>query len=43
MKRQLLLLAAAVITLVACQQKLQTETDNFVRVENGHFVRAGKP
>ena len=29
-------------TIMGCQQK-QTGEQDFVRVENGHFVRAGKP
>ena len=40
--KKLLLLVAAVALMVGCQQKQQEQTD-FVRVENGHFVRGDKP
>ena len=40
--KKLLLLVAAALAVAGCQQK-QTETTDFVRVENGHFMRAGKP
>ena len=40
--KKLLLLITAVALVAACQQK-QTEKQDFVRVENGHFVRDGKP
>jgi len=42
MMKQLLLLLATVTLVMGCQQK-QTSEQDFVRVENGHFVRAGKP
>ena len=42
MKKPLLLLFAAVALMVACQQKQNAVTD-FVSVEDGHFVRDGKP
>ena len=38
----LLLVAAASLLAAACQQKPTEQTD-FVRVENGHFVRGDKP
>ena len=41
MKKLLLLVAVAALT-VACRQQGAGEAD-FVRVENGHFVRDGKP
>ena len=41
MKHYFLLFVAAVLT-VGCAQKTADKND-FVRVENGHFVRAGKP
>lgn len=41
MKHLLLLFVAAVLTM-GCAQKTADKND-FVRVENGHFVRAGKP
>ena len=40
--KKLLLLAMAVAIVVACQKKQEMTTD-FVRVENGHFVRGGQP
>jgi mannan endo-1,4-beta-mannosidase len=40
--KKLLLLLAAVALVTGCQQQ-QTSEQDFVRVENGHFVRAGKP
>ncbi|MBQ5452077.1 MAG: beta-mannosidase, partial [Bacteroidales bacterium] len=41
MKRLFLLLTAALI-VAACQQA-EKNTAEFVKVENGHFVRSGKP
>ena len=41
MKKLLLLVAVAALT-VACQQQKAVQAD-FVRVEDGHFVRDGKP
>ena len=41
MKR--LLLLTMVAAMVAACQKRQEVTTDFVRVEDGHFVRAGKP
>ena len=40
--RKLLLLLLTASTMIACQQK-QDETQDFIRVENGHFIRAGVP
>ncbi len=40
--KKLLLLVAVVAMMAGCQQKQQELTD-FVRVENGHFVRGDKP
>ena len=42
MKKLLLLAAAATLMLPGCQQK-QEPAPSFVSVENGHFVRDGKP
>jgi len=42
MMKQLLLLLATVALVMGCQLK-QTSEQDFVRVENGHFVRGGKP
>ena len=38
-----LLLFVATLMVVACQQKAQEPKADFVRVENGHFVKDGKP
>ena len=40
-KRLLILAACAAMFIVACQQS--EPTPSFVRVEDGHFVRDGKP
>ena len=44
MKSKLSIFAVAVILLVsACQTKQEQTTSPFVKVENGHFVKDGKP
>jgi mannan endo-1,4-beta-mannosidase len=42
MKKFLTLWAFVALVLAACQQK-ETASNGFVSIENGHFVRAGKP
>ena len=41
MKKIIIMMAVAAL-MVGCQQQT-TEQQGFVRVENGHFVRDGKP
>ena len=41
--KKLLLLAMMAAVVTACQQKTAEKESDFVRVENGHFVRDGKP
>lgn len=40
--KKLLLLTMVAALVVACQEKGEMAKD-FVKVENGHFVRGGKP
>ena len=42
MKRFLLLLTVVAVVATACQDR-ETMSDNFVKVDNGRFVRDGKP
>ena len=42
MMKKIFFLFFAVLTMVACRQQ-SADNSAFVRVENGHFVRDGKP
>ena len=42
MKRFLLLLTVVAVVATACQDR-ETMSNNCVKVDNGHFVRDGKP
>ena len=43
MKLKSVALIVLVVLIVACQQKQDTAKPSFVKVENGHFVKDGKP
>lgn len=44
MKKILFILTIGTTLLLSCQQKKQhTQTSDFIRVENGQFIRKGKP
>ena len=43
MKLKLFLTIMTAVLVSACQQKPQEHQQNFVRVENGHFVKNGQP
>ena len=43
MKLKLIIVSMTAIIVSACQQKPQERPHDFVRVENGHFVKSGKP
>ena len=43
MKTRFILPLIAVILMIACQQKPDVAAPSFVKVEDGHFVKDGKP
>ena len=43
MKLKLFMAVVGAVFVTACQQKQETQSPSFVKVENGHFVRDGKP
>ena len=43
MKLKLFLSIMTAVLVSACQQKPQERQQDFVRVENGHFVKNGQP